>query len=1534
LATDHERLQSALDVCTAADTPDPAAAAALLTAVEDAIADENLAATDHRFWLRYLDQTRLPGFLNALGDRSLRYRWADTTFALIEHTGYGLADLLDQRCDRHGDRTLLRESGEPGAACWSYSQVRRRIREIAAVLLGDRPDPELPPRVAIFAENSVGTACTDLACLLHDILVTPLSVHFNTETILWICDRLQITTVVTDDAQRVAQLTEVRAQAEVPFAILLLEAHAGDEHREVRLLDERCAKLTAAEVDRRLARRPRLECRDVCTVMFTSGSTGRPKGVAFNAYNLVTKRFARAAALPDVGQNEIQLCYLPLYHTFGRFLELQGALFWGGTYVFAANPSADTLLRLFRQVRPTGLISIPLRWVQIQERYDALLAEQGDRSPAETFAAVVGDRLRWGLSAAGYLDPKVFRFFHRMGVQLCSGFGMTEGTGGLTMTPPDAYIEGSVGIPLPGVHTRFSAQGELSIAGPYVARYLPEEAPTGDLTVAEPASDRHWIATGDLFVEHAGGQLEIVDRIKDIYKNNRGQTIAPRKVEAQFTGVPGIERTFLVGDARNYNTLLIVPDRGDEVLESCLTDEEEHEYFQRIVTEANLNLAPYERVVNFVVLERDFAQDRDELTPKGSYRRKQIATNFADSIDELYRSNVHELDWEGLRVLIPRWFFRDLGILEGAIQTDESGLVDTGGWSRLTLRLNRARDRLLVGDLEYRLSGDTLDLGLFARQPLLWVGNPSLTAFGPCKAGWDTPLATVAEQVWLPDRSEGEIRALTAHVPPVPELAVIDTLCQQALFGPHEAALNAVATLAQHLRKTGDRTGDLIRRRLEALANHPEADVRSSAYRVLVFDEPVPDYHRFLPAFIESNRTFLDQESIATIAQSAIEPRRLQAFRQRLDSYRSQLTWPADAARRQVFDDLLRLLADFARYQPAYYAPVREELVSWALHDQDPDLAHQAEQYFHELAAWFEQELASRNTGNDPQAWASKISYQEGMAEGEITKLNEVLVGTTFLDESVMLACEGDQLSPAEIEPGGIWISRILSHPDYRRYRVSINTRAGKHYDLQLIMRQDLDQEHVLETIFWLIAIRGYPHGTPVFPAFGCCRPELGATSLAYVSDLTVWERIREFSSVRGPGTRLPSASSWRHLFVAAMATVLRGWHHSGRRIIPGMVAPANIVVPEPDFRGGGTLNSISGWQRYDGPLSLMRPLVKNFYAHTVSHYPWVQEHLQLTWIFDACVEALGIDSAREFLVELGTELRDGGDAGLDPELPAAAAAYLTELDRQYHVPLPLRSALARYHEWQRVNPQATAAARLEILGELKRLYRLDQYHEIARYYLFRHTYFQDATRSVHDAFDRLLHKLLRQRDKRATQLVDLSDLQAALVSPEDRLAFRRLAFPRARGAADVEVMTVGDRELSHIIVRSQIVDRQGVSYSVYEPTGPSEVGQVYRQFLLEGFPKTISERDRYLVVTNDREQIVGGVCYQLLDDGVVHLDGTAVTRTLHGRGITSALLEDFCTRMSDAGQRVIKTHFFLRGFYLRHGFQVDRRWGGLVRFL
>jgi len=1518
-------------------------ACTLLAAAEQVLADPGLDAVPATTWASYLEHTRLPDFLTALPDPDTRNRWAETTFTVCEGIGFTLGDLLSQREHAQPGHILFQELDEAGGGSWDYARIWRRVRQIAALLWRDGPRPELAPggsrredgpRVALLTANSIAAACCDLACLTHDILITPLNIHFVLGDLVWIFNRLRITVAVCDNPDRLGVLLEIRQEADRPFDIYMLNPDDRVGQERIFNLDEQRAGLDHDTVAKILAARPRRTMREPTTVMFTSGSTGRPKGVAFSQFNLVSKRFARAAALPAVGHDEVMLCYLPLFHTFGRYLEMLGTIFWGGTYVFAGNPSVDTLIHQFQTVQPTALISVPVRWAQIHERAVALAQADGsDRSLADSLRELVGDRLYWGLSAAGYLDPRVFRFYHRCGVGLCSGFGMTEGTGGLTMTPPDNYIEGSVGIPLPGVKVRFGEQNELQIAGPYIARYLPAEAPAGCLRVPTAGSDDFWLATGDLFRRTQGEHLEIVDRIKDIYKNNKGQTIAPRQVESLFDLVPGIKRTFLAGDGRSYNTLLIVPDTTDEVLSSLPNDEARREYFEQIITLANAGLAAHERVVNFTVLPRDFSADQGELTPKGSFKRKTIERNFAAVIAALYRSSFTSLSVGEFEVRIPRWFFRDLGVLEDSVRSTDTGLRNKENGS--TLRLERSRSgRVRIGDLEYQTQGTVIDLGLLARQPRLWVANSELINFSPCRPGWDTDPGPFAEQVFLPAGSRNQYSG-----PPLPgrvdrRLVLVDDLCRRALFGDAATAREAVRLLDIELERVSSRQGGVIRRRLEALANHPVKSVRCRSYQVLVLDQPVADYNRYLPAFIESGKPFLDKESFEAICRATIEPRRLEALRQRLHTYRTQLDWPASGKRRRVFEDLFHMLADFGRFHPEFYGSIREELISWAMHEQDPQLAAVAEREMGDLATWLEDKLQDEDRDSHPGAWTGKLVFQEGLSRSEIARLQEILVGTTFLKQSIMLAFEGDHISLQEIGPGGIFVSRIISRDEDSRYRTSINTLTGKHFDLQIIIRKDRDQALITSTIYWYIVLRGYPFGTPMLPTFGCCRPGLGALSMAYVSDLTVWEKIREFSSVRGPGTKPPSRMRWHQLMVRAMSVVVQGWRNSGRRIIPGLITPNNIVVPEPDFRSGAVQNNLTGWKPYTGPLSLIRPLWRNIYQHTVSHYPWVQEYLEREWILEAFVEALGVDAAREWFADLQTEMSSRNVDEMGMGFGETLVGFVAQLRTTYFQPLSLRAAIARYQDWHLTNSGSSPSARLEIIEELSRLYHLDRMPEIVRFTLFRNTYFADAEPHLVDIFERLLVRMFRQPQRRSTQMVELSDLQDLLTGPDDRIAFNRLVFPHRLRHEQMEVQTVGHPERGQVIVRSTITDRFGHAYSVGEPAGPTEVGLLYRLFLQAGFPKTLGKSDRYFVAIDEAEQLIGGLVYQEQDENEVMLDGIVVRQTVSERGIAAAILADFCTRMASRKYKTIKTHYFLRRFYEKHGFRVDQRLGALVRFL
>lgn len=1493
----------------------------LLGAAEARIASGEAAGTESDFWHDYLDRTRRSPFLRALPGREARERWAETALAAVLLSDYRLETLMEQRLRAHPGRVLFQEGIGPEARRWTYAQGARRIRSYAAVLW---KESEGAPRVAILAENGAEGAFVDLACLMHDILVTPLDPKMNAETIAWILDHLDIDTVVTDTEERRRRLETVRAGVKRPFRVYLLDPDARVREEHEKVLARAAANLGRGEVEERLGARRRLGLRDPITVMFTSGSTGMPKGVVFTSLAIVSKRFARAAALPAVGEEEVLFCYLPLFHTFGRYLEMTGTLFWGGTYVFAGNPSVETLLAGLREVRPTGLIGIPRRWMQIRDH--VLASAGGDAVTDGHFRAVSGGRLRWGLSAAGYLDPRVFRFFQRHGVDLCSGFGMTEATGGITMTPPGEYEDNTVGIPLPLVRTRITEEGELRISGPYVVRYLDDDAPDGE--------DGYWLATGDIFQTRPSGYLEIVDRIKDIYKNSRGQTVAPRRVEQKFAEVPGIKNVFLVGDGRDYNSLLIVPDLDDSVMVALSDREQSDEYFQRIITTANEDLDPYERVVNFALLDRDFSAEKGELTPKGSFRRKGIEKNFEEEIERLYGREFVELETAGRWVRVPRWFYRDLGILETDLVATSRGLVNRV--SRTSLDLAPGADPLTVriGDLEYRVDGEVVDLGLFARQPALWIGNPALLAFFPCKEGWDTAMKNVSPEVHLPWRKAGAHRADPAGgIPPLGgrRLEELNRFSAVALWGPPEDAFEAVKRLGEILENTDLRMGMVIRRRLEALARHPEMEVRALAYRVLLLDQPVPDYGELFPAFVVSGLPFLNKESIAAIARANLDRRRLEALRLRFHSYRTQLEWPTSPVVRQQFEHTFALLTEFARFHPEYYSSIRAELVSWVLHRADPELSQAAELEFERLAHWFELRLAGEAAGVSSDDWKGKTVLEDGLSDSEIRHLENVLVGTTFLRESVALAFDGESFDVRRVPQGGIWISRVLSLHEHQLYRISINTVEEKHYDLLLMLRPDLEKASVHETNFWLIAIHGHPVDTPVVPRFGCCRPELGAISFAFVSDLTVWERVRGEAEAGDVGGR---CDRWRSLFVRGMAVFFRGWQNSGGRIVPGAVTPRNVSVPDPDFRDGAKLLSLAGWKRYRSPIDLVAPMIRNFFLQIEHHYPRCRKEMDWSWIFEACVEGLGEEEAREFLNDLRGVIGEGGIPGDADRFARSLDAYLGRLGVDYHVPLPVRCAVDRYRSWEELSRDATTAAKDQMVRELVRLYRIERFGALGRYWLYRRTLFSGSTPAVQDALDRLLARMMRNPAERPTRMVELSDVQAALEGEEERMVFTGLVFPSAPSEAPVDVVAVGERSEKHVVVHTYFDDERGERYTVREPLEAAEVGELIRLIIRGGFPNIVSEQDRYFVAIDAQERIVGGIFYKIMETGAAHLDGIVVSSPLKRRGISGALLEDFCSRMEGQGVKTVTTHFFARHFYLAHGFHVDRAWGGLVRFL
>ncbi len=1487
--------------------------------------------TDNKLLQDFLDISSKSNFLQSLETRENRLRWSELAFKIIQKTEYGLLNMLEQRVAEHPNKVLFQDMSGTNTIRWTYQQVYSGLQEIAAFIYSLKKEN---PRVAIFMSNSVDAASVDLACLCFDIFDTPLNIHFSSDILAYIFDELKIDFLITDSKERLrtAKQAAKKSGRNVKF-IVTNRNISGDKN--ILNLKEESKKLSRKSISEILKSRKRKSIKQVATTMFTSGSTGKPKGVSFSIYNIVSKRFARGSAVPKVGNSEVLLCFLPLFHTFGRFLEMTGSIYWSATYIFAGNTSSATLLKLFPKVNPSVFISVPIRWVQL---YEKCMKEIKDiDSPEEinkTVRKIIGKKLKWGLSAAGYLDPKIFRFFERQGVDLCSGFGMTEATGGITMTLPGEYIEDSTGIALPGVKTFLKETGELCIKGHYIAKYLDNANP--EQNIEYPDKEEHIIETGDIFEIHKGGHHQIIDRVKDIYKNNKGQTVAPGMIEKKFAGVPGIKKAFLVGDGKPYNVLLIVPDKTDNVVKSISEKNNLEQYFHQIIMSANKDLAPYERIINFNILDRDFSEEKNELTAKGSYKRNEIRKNYSKFIEKLYITNKIILRKDNFNIIIPRWFFRDIGILETDICITENGIKNKVNKLNLRIEKGKNQNSYTIGDLEYTLTDNNIDLGRLVRQAKLWTANPQLIEFSPCKASFDLPLMNFKSNISLPKKRNIYKPDKIKHPQKIndAELIFLNEQLSIILHSEDQSALQNLQQIELQITEYGKNFLDIVCKRLSALAWHKNKQIRFEAYKILISNDIDIDFSKILPDFINSGKVFMDNSTIHLISKTNIERFRLDALRRSMHVYRETLKWPATPVVIKQFETIFNLFLDLGKKYPKYYSSIRSEFASWMMLKEAPKLSAKAEDCFDELKEEFEKNLNKKSPQSRDDV-NRLLFFDEGISNKLRITIKEKLCCNNFLKRSIFIVFDEENFDLEDIPDFGIWISKIRSYTNSMLFRMSINTKQGKHFDLHISIDERISTPKGKETIIHHLALAQYPYIAPVLGRFGCIDIENNIFSAGYLSELSAWEKIRSLAELQTTTGLIDDPNIWRRIFIKSMVSFYKAWNYFNYKTVPGYISPTNVVVPESDFAESAKIISLAGYKETEKIIPFFKDMLQNFYFKTEAHYPQLEKHLHRSWIFHACSEALGDEKTIKILTKLKNELKANKKLNKhETNLYKHLKNYLKNFGKTIYLPLALFNAIDRYSDWIRKNPVADATAKQQTISELSELYKLKQFPEIVRYKFYRETYFKSCPQKVKKAFDILLQTMQDDIHTIPIQLIELSDLQETLEGKTGRAIFGKMVFPDISEKQKVEIIKVGEKKDEHVVVRSVLKDKKDVEYIMREPQEPSEVGELYKLFFQENYPKKISKIDKHFVVTDANERVIGGLCYKMLDNNIVLLDGTAVTSPLHGRGIGTFMIDDFFIRMTAKGVKFIKAHFLFGNYYMKHNFKIDKKWGALVKEL
>ncbi len=558
--------------------------------------------------------------------------------------------VLEETARKHPEVVALRQPAGGGAyRSWTYREYREAVRQIAVGLR--EFGVQKGEIVALQSETRAEFYLADLGLMSCGAIAAAL-----------------YTSLPYADQARALKASGARfAMVENLAALRALEA-AGERANWIVLTGESGGFATLEQIrqagENKLKSDPsaferihgEVRGADSAVLYMTSGATGEPKMGLVTHAALVANMDHAPDVLP-LTPEDVTLAFLPSAHIAQRVVVELVPIRQGTCVVFSEGISK--LPQEMRAVRPTFFLAPPRVWErvyftvsnEIKKRpapirklfYAALgvgseasrLRQQGkpvplalrvslkffDRVIFRKIRARLGGRIRIAASGAAPLGKELAEFYAAIGMPLIEGYGLTEG-GVAALNPLDRPKPGSIGKMLPRVEARLAEDGELMLRSPclFSGYYKDPEATAAVLRDG-------WLATGDIAEQDSDGYWYITGRKKEVIVSSNGKKIYPARIEVLFKREPAINQVLLIGDGLPYVTALFTVN-GDP--------EETREAVERAVKDVNKQLASFEQIRKFKILERDFSIETGELTPTMKIRRDRVLQNHRAAVSELY----------------------------------------------------------------------------------------------------------------------------------------------------------------------------------------------------------------------------------------------------------------------------------------------------------------------------------------------------------------------------------------------------------------------------------------------------------------------------------------------------------------------------------------------------------------------------------------------------------------------------------------------------------------------------------------------------------------------------------------------------------------------------------------------------------------------------------------------------------------------------------------------------------------------------------
>lgn len=297
----------------------------------------------------------------------------------------------------------------------------------------------------------------------------------------------------------------------------------------------------AVALETALERAAAVQPDDLADILFTSGTTGAPKGVmATHEQNL--RVFTTWGEVVGLRSDDRYLIVNPFFHAFGYKAGWLACLIAGATVLPQPVFDVAETCRRIEDQRVTVLPGPPAIYQSI-----LLFPDRKKRDFSTLRVAVTG--------AASIPVTLIEQMFDELKLEtVLTAYGLTESCGVVTMCrqgdAPELIAKTS-GRAIPGVELRIvdsqlqevpvGEPGQIIVRGYNVMKgYFEDEERTQEAVV------NGWLLTGDVGVIDEEGNVQITDRMKDMFITG-GFNAYPAEIEGSLARHPAIAASAVIG---------------------------------------------------------------------------------------------------------------------------------------------------------------------------------------------------------------------------------------------------------------------------------------------------------------------------------------------------------------------------------------------------------------------------------------------------------------------------------------------------------------------------------------------------------------------------------------------------------------------------------------------------------------------------------------------------------------------------------------------------------------------------------------------------------------------------------------------------------------------------------------------------------------------------------------------------------------------------------------------------------------------------